>query len=204
MPPSLPPTHATRRDEPADPNIIYEEPDDEASSSDKDVSDAGKNHFFYFCFFGRVRSGGTKERCFLSVQSRYRPPMLPRSAYRGIEREDPGPEQVGLGYRAVSAVGGDRGRARTVHSRVWIREGNRSDVPLTQPGNGPEGTAAWGMSASRRKAHFLLWVIGRASGGQCSPGHKGPGTIQVRRTPEVTAMSRNLTHRPKRRTNTRT
>lgn len=44
------------------------------------------------------------------------PPMLPRSAYRGIEREDPGPEQVGLGYRAVSAVGGDRGRARTVHS----------------------------------------------------------------------------------------
>lgn len=31
-------------------------------------------------------------------------------------REDPGPEQVGLGYRAVSAVGGDRGRARTVHS----------------------------------------------------------------------------------------
>ncbi len=36
------------------------------------------------------------------------------------------------------------------------------------------------------------------------PGHKGPGTIQVRRTPEVTAMSRNLTHRPKRRANTRT
>lgn len=32
--------------------------------------------------------------------------MLPRSAYRGIEREDRGPEQVGLGYRAVSAVGG--------------------------------------------------------------------------------------------------
>jgi len=27
-------------DEPDDPNIIYEEPDDEASSSDKDVSDA--------------------------------------------------------------------------------------------------------------------------------------------------------------------
>ncbi|KAA0040731.1 hypothetical protein E6C27_scaffold45541G00060 [Cucumis melo var. makuwa] len=36
------------------------------------------------------------------------------------------------------------------------------------------------------------------------PGHKGPGTIQVRRTPGVTAMSRNLTHRPKRRANTRT
>ncbi|GAA0152141.1 hypothetical protein LIER_37432 [Lithospermum erythrorhizon] len=46
---------------------------------------------------------------------------------------------------------------------VSIREGNRSDVPLTQPGNGPEGTDAWGMSTSRRKAHFELWVIGRAT-----------------------------------------
>uniref|UniRef100_A0A6N2N7R9 NADH-ubiquinone oxidoreductase chain 1 n=3 Tax=Salix viminalis TaxID=40686 RepID=A0A6N2N7R9_SALVM len=88
--------------------------------------------------------------------------------------------------------------------RVWIREGNRSDVPLTQPGNEPEGTAAWGMSASRRKACFELWVIGRAAFSDQGPGHKGPGTIQVRRTPEVTAMSRNLTHRPKRRANTRT
>lgn len=51
-------------------------------------------------------------------QKQILPPMLLRSAYRGIEREDPGPEQVGLGYRAVSAVGGDRGRARTVHRRV--------------------------------------------------------------------------------------
>jgi len=41
----------------------------------------------------------------LSISRRYRTPMLPRSAYRGIERKDPGPEQVGLGYRAVSAVG---------------------------------------------------------------------------------------------------
>ena len=82
--------------------------------------------------------------------------------------------------------------------RVWICEGNRSDVPLTQPGNGPEGTAAWGMSASRRKANFLLWVIGRAALSDQGSGHKGPGTIQVRRTPGVTAMSRNLTHRPKR------
>ncbi|CAH1437787.1 unnamed protein product [Lactuca virosa] len=89
-------------------------------------------------------------------------------------------------------------------SRVWIREGNRSDVPLTQPGNGPEGTAAWGMSASHRKAHFKLWVIGRAALSDQGPGHKGPSTIQVRRSPEVTAMSRNLTHRPKRRANTRT
>nr|YP_010352572.1 hypothetical protein MFQ53_mgp54 [Bidens parviflora]YP_010352754.1 hypothetical protein MZG22_mgp51 [Bidens pilosa]UIR98927.1 hypothetical protein [Bidens parviflora]UIR99234.1 hypothetical protein [Bidens pilosa] len=57
-----------------------------------------------FRFFLRVRAGGTKERCFLSVKSGY--PMLLRSAYRVIERKDPGPEQVGLGYRAVSAVGG--------------------------------------------------------------------------------------------------
>ncbi|CAI0401008.1 unnamed protein product, partial [Linum tenue] len=64
--------------------------------------------------------------------------------------------------------------------RVWIHEGNRSDVPLTQPGNGPEGTAAWGMSASRRKAHFELWVIGRAALSDQGPGHKGPGTIQFR------------------------
>nr|GFC97519.1 hypothetical protein [Tanacetum cinerariifolium] len=37
--------------------------------------------------------------------------MLLRSTYRGIERKDPRPEQVGLGYRAVSAMGGDKGRA---------------------------------------------------------------------------------------------
>ncbi|KAK2995431.1 hypothetical protein RJ639_025309 [Escallonia herrerae] len=60
------------------------------------------------------------------------------------------------------------------------------------------------MSASRRKAHFELWVIGRAALSDQGPGHKGPGTIQVRRTPEVTAMGRNLTDRPKRRANTRT
>lgn len=44
----------------------------------------------------------------LSISQKQIPPplMLPRSAYRGREREDRGPEQVGLGYRAVSAVGG--------------------------------------------------------------------------------------------------
>ncbi|PHT42545.1 hypothetical protein CQW23_16570 [Capsicum baccatum] len=57
--------------------------------------------------------------------------------------------------------------------------GNRSDVPLTQPRNGSEGTAAWGMSASRRKAHFSLWVIRQAALSDQGPGHKGPGTIQV-------------------------
>lgn len=38
-------------DEPADPNIIYEEPDDEASSSDKDVSDARQEQLFLLLFF---------------------------------------------------------------------------------------------------------------------------------------------------------
>lgn len=162
----------------------------------------------------------------LSISPKRIPPCFHGPLTEEEMREDPGPEQVGLGYRAVSAVGGDRGRARTVHSwvwysrgllgtssifeiclsrsiticssngplwslywsysycapceHVWIREGNRSDVPLTQPGNGPEGTAAWGMSASRRKAHFEFWVIGRAvqSGAQGSwyyPGAKNPG-----------------------------
>ncbi|KAK6767613.1 hypothetical protein RDI58_000024 [Solanum bulbocastanum] len=178
------------KDEPADPNIIYEEPDDEASSSDKDVSDAtlpARRTFSIVIFLASSVRRDKREMLSIS-QKQISPPMLPRSAYRGIERKDPGPEQVGLGYRA----------------RVWIREGNRSDVPLTQPGNGPEGTAAWGMSASRRKAHFSLWVIRRAALSDQGPGHKGPGTIQVRRTPEVTAMSRNLTHGPKRRANTRT
>ena len=50
---------------------------------------------------------------------------------------------------------------------------------------------------------FLVFGL-RADLSDQGPGHKGPGTIQVRRTPEVTAMSRNLTHRPKRRANTRT
>ncbi|KAK9104789.1 hypothetical protein Scep_021633 [Stephania cephalantha] len=88
-------------------------------------------------------------------------PMLPRSAYRGMEREDSGLEQVGLEYKA----------------RFLICEGNRSDVPHTQLGNRLEGTAAWGMSVSHCKAHFLLWVIGQASGRHYSLGCKGPGTI---------------------------
>lgn len=104
---------------PADPNIIYEEPDDEASYSDKDVSDAtlpARSTFSIVLFLaGSVRRD---KREMLSIsQKRIPPPMLPRSAYRERERKDPGPEQVGLGYRAVSAVGGDRGRARTVHIR---------------------------------------------------------------------------------------
>ena len=77
-------------DEPADPNIIYEEPDDEASSSDKDVSDATlpARTTFSIVIFWRVRSGGTKEMLSISQKQIPLPPMLPRSAYRGIERED--------------------------------------------------------------------------------------------------------------------
>ena len=62
-------------DEPDDPNIIYEEPDDEASSSDKDVSDAtipARTTYSIFIFWaGSVRRD---KICFLSVPSRYRPP----------------------------------------------------------------------------------------------------------------------------------
>jgi hypothetical protein len=55
-------------DEPDDPNIIYEEPDDEASSSDKDVSDATlpARTTFSIVIFWRVRSGGTKEMLSIS------------------------------------------------------------------------------------------------------------------------------------------
>ncbi|PHT28581.1 hypothetical protein CQW23_31795 [Capsicum baccatum] len=176
------------KDESADPNMIYEDADDEVSFSDKDVSDTTlptRRTFSIVIFL--VSSVRKDKREMLSIsQKQISPSMLPRSAYLGIERKDPGPEQVGLGYRAISAVGGDRGRAR-----------NHSDVPLTQPRNGPEGTAAWGMSASHRKAYFSLWVIRQAALSDQGPGHKGPGTIQVQRTPEVTAMSRNLTHGPK-------
>lgn len=98
--------------------LRYEEPDDEASSSDKDVSDATLPDTFSIVIFlaGSVRRD---KREMLSIsQKQITPPLLPRSAYRRIERKDPGPEQVGLGYRAVSAVEGDRGRAHTVHRRI--------------------------------------------------------------------------------------
>lgn len=90
-------------DEPADPNIIYEEPDDDPQIKMSEISRSIV-----------IRSGEM-----LSIsQKQTPPPMLPRSAYRGIERKGPWPELVGLGYRAVSAVGGDRERARTVHRRI--------------------------------------------------------------------------------------
>jgi len=93
------------------------------------------------------------------------------------------------------------------YERVLRSEGNRSDVSLTQLGNKPKGTAAWRMSASRG-LFFILghWVdFERAALSDQRPGRKAPGTIQVRRTQRwLHAMSRNLTHWPKRRANTRT
>nr|AGY62804.1 orf121a [Eruca vesicaria subsp. sativa] len=96
------------------------------NASDKDVSDATlpartTYSIVIFCDFFLAGSVRRDKREMLSIsQKGIAPPaMLPRPAYRGIEREDRGgPEQVGLGYRAVSAVGCERGRARTVHRRV--------------------------------------------------------------------------------------
>lgn len=69
-------------DEPADPNIILEEPDDEASKSDKDVSDAtGLPLDFY-----RGQEG--KDMLF-SISPKRIPPQLPRSAYRGRDAGGP-------------------------------------------------------------------------------------------------------------------
>jgi hypothetical protein len=64
-------------DEPADPNIIYEEPVDEASSSDKDVSDAtlpARTTFSIVIFLaGSVRRDKSK-REMLSISQKQIPP----------------------------------------------------------------------------------------------------------------------------------
>jgi hypothetical protein len=70
-------------DEPADPNIILEEPDDEASKSDKDVSDATGLQLY---FLGVRRDN--KDMLF-SISPKRIPPQLPRSAYRGIDAGGP-------------------------------------------------------------------------------------------------------------------
>lgn len=66
--------------EPADPNIIYEEPDDEASSSDKDVSDAtlpARPTFSIVIFLaGSVRR---EKREMLSISQKRIPPPPPCS-----------------------------------------------------------------------------------------------------------------------------
>lgn len=77
-----------------------EEPDDEASSSDKDVSDAtrpARTTLSIFLFLASSVRRDKREILSISQKQIPPPPMLPRSAYRGIERKDPGPEQVGLG-----------------------------------------------------------------------------------------------------------
>ncbi|VAH85729.1 unnamed protein product [Triticum turgidum subsp. durum] len=85
-------------DEPTDPNIILEEPDDEASKSDKDVSDAtGLPLDFY-----RGREG--KDMLF-SISPKWILPNFHGLLTEEEMREDPGLDQVGLAYRAVSAVG---------------------------------------------------------------------------------------------------
>ena len=59
-------------DEPADPNIIYEEPDDEASSSEKDVSYAARTTLSIVIFLaGSVRRD---KREMLSISQKQIPP----------------------------------------------------------------------------------------------------------------------------------
>ncbi|MCE2055445.1 hypothetical protein HAX54_042582 [Datura stramonium] len=131
------------QDEPADPNIIYEEPDDEASSSDKDVSDATLLTRRTLCIM-----------IFLA------------SSVRRDKRE-----MLSISQKSIT-ICSSNGPLLSLYwsysycapcEHVWIREGNRSYVPLTQVGNGSYGTATWGMSAYHRKANFSLWVIKRAA-----------------------------------------
>ncbi|PHU03940.1 hypothetical protein BC332_29191 [Capsicum chinense] len=160
-------TGVDSEDEPADPNIIYEEPDDKASSSDKDVSDAtlpARRTFSIVIFL---------EHYNLQLKWSLMKSLLVLFLLCAM-REHLDPRRQSLG------------------------------CSLTQLGNGPEGTIEWGISASHCKAHFSLWVIRRAILSDQGLGHNGPGTIQVRRTLEVTTMSKNLTHGPKRQANTRT
>ena len=67
------------------------------------MSPTRQEQLFQLLFFGGQE--GQKRDAFYQSKADTAPPMLPRSAPRGIEREDRGPGQVGLGYRAVSAVG---------------------------------------------------------------------------------------------------
>lgn len=67
-------------DEPADPNIIYEEPDDEASSSDKDVSDAtlpARTTFSIVIFFCGLGQEGQKRDAFYQSKADTAPPHAP-------------------------------------------------------------------------------------------------------------------------------
>ncbi|CAF2378986.1 unnamed protein product [Brassica oleracea var. botrytis] len=105
------------------------------------------------------------------------PAMLPRPAYRGIEREDRGgPEQVGLGYRAVSAVGCERGRARALRSAAQmvsyeVSIGLILIVRLVS------------AFVSAKAIIARMSGFGRAALSDQEPGHKGPGTIPGAKNP---------------------
>ncbi|KAI3664454.1 hypothetical protein L1987_89790 [Smallanthus sonchifolius] len=133
--------------------------DDEASSSDKDVSDAtlpGKKNLIYFYFFaGSVRRD---KREMLSISQK----QIPHAPTVRLPRN----RKEGPGARASWRVLDPR-RKSLGCSPNPTRErtgGNRSMGECPRP---------------RRKAHFELWVIGRAALSDQGPGHKGPSTIQV-------------------------
>ncbi|KAL7601841.1 hypothetical protein Lser_V15G26855 [Lactuca serriola] len=93
-------TRKDSKDGPAHPNIIYEESDDEASSSDKDVSDATLptiKTLSIYLFFGGFGQEGQKRD---SISQKQIPPMLLRSAYRGIERKDQGQRKLDWGIES--------------------------------------------------------------------------------------------------------
>ena len=70
-----------------------DEPDDEASSSDKDVSDAtlpARTTYSIVIFLAGSVRRDKREMLSISQKGTLSPAMLPRPAYRGIEREDRG------------------------------------------------------------------------------------------------------------------
>ena len=70
-----------------------DEPDDEASSSDKDVSDAtlpARTTYSIVIFLAGSVRRDKREMLSISQKGILSPAMLPRPAYRGIERENRG------------------------------------------------------------------------------------------------------------------
>lgn len=71
--------------------LRYEEPDDEASSSDKDVSDATlPDHFFYCDFFGGFGQEGQKRDAFYQSKADNAPPPAPTVRLPKNRKEGPG------------------------------------------------------------------------------------------------------------------
>ncbi|KAL0297833.1 UNVERIFIED_CONTAM: putative mitochondrial protein [Sesamum calycinum] len=84
---------------------LSEEPDDEASSSDKDVYDATRPARTTFSIFLFLASSVRREkREILSISQKQipPPPVLPRSAYRGIEGRTRGQSKLGWGREPQS------------------------------------------------------------------------------------------------------